>query len=141
MKNAESFLKPLSQGIYKTNQCQKNARNIGYCVIKFCNIRRVGIVFLTPLGGRSDRPPKARHYCLSHFLSDYIFEVEAQPVYQTKQPQIMCLQNIQEYLGNIFRIINQKMHQGKTRYLIKSHIACIYIEHWPQQVNSTKATA
>lgn len=45
MKNTKSFLKPLSKSIYKTNESQENGRNVGYCVVKFCNIRRVCIIF------------------------------------------------------------------------------------------------
>lgn len=65
MKNTKSFLEPLSKSIYKTNESQKNGRDVGYCVIKFCNIRWICIIFFTTLYSWCDRTPEAR-YCFCH---------------------------------------------------------------------------
>lgn len=83
VKNAKSFLKPLSQGVYETDKSQKDARDVRYGAEKFCNIRRVDVVPLTALFRGRDGTPKARN-SISHSilramvpkcLSQYMFSV------------------------------------------------------------------
>lgn len=38
VQNTKPLLKTLPQSIYQANECQQNARNIGYSVVKLCNV-------------------------------------------------------------------------------------------------------